>query len=870
MVSSNLVEIPFRKSIKVDLAGAIKQYINTKYDQHPDQFAEDLRLVDGLRNDAINVQEPHSTGARRLTLYAAQLRYMGGKFPIDIGVDFPWYSALGYHKDKPTLQNNVRFELANVLFNLAALYSQLSFSSNRTTSDGLKIAAQYGIAAAGTLFFLRTEIIPDMRSAPPEDMDDMTLQSLEHASLAQAQECFWQKAVKDGMKDGTIARLAAKVSDYYSEAADFAVKSDAISAEWIHHFQAKHHHFAAAAQFRQSRDCLEKRKYGEQVARLQDSVVCVNEALKESRWINRVVLGDLEGLKQKVTEELKRAERDNDMIYLLPVPSKSELKVLDRANMVSSKVPQEVAEGISMLGPGKPFGPPLFEKLVPYAVHHAASIYASRLTNLINSSIIPDLEAMTAKLRDVLISLNLPGSLTALEKPLGLPPGLVSKAEELRQQDALYRLKRSVEDTTKLKTNDLAIYQEGVALLEAERSEDDRARQKYGTDRWSRPASEVALAKLYEQSKDLQGYLNSAGSSDTLVQSKIRENEATLRVLTGSTRDLEKYVPSSRQVSMSPKVEHAATQLRAILNEVSRLETRRKRKIEALRAKAKDDDISPALLAEAARLEREYPMQKIEAAQFENLFDSRLDAYEADRESLVTEQEEQDQLIARIREANTNFNNAKRGDALSGTLKERERALQELENAYTKYKEIVSNLETGRKFYNGLAGHVGRFRESCVNQVNARRVEMGQLESEITGSLEGVITTGVGGLRIDGQAKNQGTRRSTRQQSNIGGATAANSINNHHHNNSYMPVSNLPQQNQEPLTAPVPTRAPGAPNPAANMMNVASPVSVPDNPGVVGGGGGGGGGPGHGTLGIWSPERGIRFGAPPGQGQGGR
>jgi programmed cell death 6-interacting protein len=64
------------------------------------------------------------------------------------------------------------------------------------------------------LSFLRTDIIPDMRSTPPEDMDNMTLESLERLCLAQAQECFWQKAVKDGMKDATIARLAAKVSDY--------------------------------------------------------------------------------------------------------------------------------------------------------------------------------------------------------------------------------------------------------------------------------------------------------------------------------------------------------------------------------------------------------------------------------------------------------------------------------------------------------------------------------------------------------------------------------------------------------------------------------------------------------------------------------
>lgn len=586
------MQIPFRRTHSISLSSAIRQYISNKYDQHADMFSEDLQLIDQQRADAINVLEPHASGAKRLTGYAAQLRWLGGKFPIDLGVDFPWYPALGFNTAKPILQNNIRFELANILFNLAALYSQLAFATNRTTSDGLKTASGYGSAAAGVLYFLKTEIIPDMRSTPPEDMDNVTLESLEQLCLAQAQECFWQKAVKDGMKDATIARLAAKVSDYYSTAGDYAIKSDAISTEWIHHMAAKHHHFAAAAQYRQSRDCLEKRKYGEEVARLQDSITCVNEALKESRWINRTVLGDLNGLKTRVAEDLKRAEKDNDVIYLLPVPPKSELKTLDRANMVAAKPPKDVVEGIEMLVAGGPFGHPLFAKLVPYAVHKAASIYQERRDRIVNQSIIAELEAMTTRLRDLLQSLSLPGSLQALEKPLGLPPSLVSKAEELRQQDAFYRLRRSMEDTAKLKVNDQTIYDEGRELLTSEKIEDERARAKYGTERWARQPSEVALQKLYSQSNDIKGYLKSAAASDDLIQSKVQDSDHVFRVLTGTNRDLESFVPSSRQATTTPQVERESTRLRTCLNEVSRVESRRKRRVEALKEKAKADDIS--------------------------------------------------------------------------------------------------------------------------------------------------------------------------------------------------------------------------------------------------------------------------------------
>lgn len=465
-------------------------------------------------------------------------------------------------------------------------------SLNRSTSEGLKSACNYFCQAAGVISHIKTVIIPDLRSSPPEDMDIMTLESIQQLLLAQAQECFWSKAVKDGLKDGLIAKLAAKVSDFYDQAAEYGTKSDIISTEWIHHMTAKQHHFAAAAQYRASRDCLDKQNYGEEVARLRDSLTCVNEALKESRWINKIVLGDLNGLKSRVSEDLKRAEKDNDIIYLMPVPPKSELKTLDRAGMATARVPQEVSDLSSTLGEGGIYGQPLFAKLVPYAVHIAASIYEERKNRLVNVSIIDELEGLTNQLKDLLQSLNLPGSLQALEKPLGLPPSLTAHAEEIRQQDGLHRLRRSMHETSKLKANDTTIYQEGVEVLRSEAAEDDRAKLKHGTDRWSRQPSQQAAEKLYKQVSEIDGYLKSAASSDDVVKTKLKECEKVLNVLSGSDRDIEEYVPSSRRAVMPPNIQHAAGDLRNILNEVSQLESRRKRQIERLRDKAKQDHIS--------------------------------------------------------------------------------------------------------------------------------------------------------------------------------------------------------------------------------------------------------------------------------------
>ncbi|CAD6571544.1 MAG: pH-response regulator protein palA/rim20 [Alectoria sarmentosa] len=795
-MASNILFLPFRRTHPVSLSASIRQYISTKYDQHPDMFIRDMEAIDKLRADAVNSLEAHNSGIRKLTAYAAQLVWMGGKFPIDIGADFSWYPALGFNTQRPISQNNIRFELANVLFNLASLYSQLAVSLNRSTSDGLKSACNYFCQAAGVISHIKTVIIPEMRSSPPEDMDTMTLESIQQLLLAQAQECFWSKAVKDGLKDGLIAKLAAKVSDFYDQAAEYGTKSDIISTEWIHHMTAKQHHFAAAAQYRASRDCLDKQNYGEEVARLRDSLTCVNEALKESRWINKIVLGDLNGLKSRVSEDLKRAEKDNDVIYLMPVPPKSELKTLDRAGMATARVPQEVSDPSSTLGEEGIYGQPLFAKLVPYAVHIAASIYEERKNRLVTVSIVDELEGLTNQLKDLMQSLNLPGSLQALEKPLGLPPSLTTHAEEIRQQDGLHRLRRSMHETSKLKTNDTTIYQEGVDLLRSEAAEDDRAKLKHGTDRWSRQPSQQAAEKLYAQVSEIDGYLKSAANSDELVKTKLKECEKVLNVLSGSDRDIEEYVPSSRRAAMPPSVQHAAGDLRSMLNEVSRLESRRKRQIEKLRDKAKRDDINQVILAETARLEREFPMQKIEPAQFENLFEERLERYEEDQNSIAKEKEEQDKISSQLRQSNSAFVNARKGDT---STRDREQALQRLENAYLKYKEIISNLNTGRKFYNDLAKIVNRFRDDCKNFAYQRRVEAGQLESDLSNAMSTLNLSQTTSLQDQKQRESLRSHYSTKAPSS------------------------------EPLTAPTPTRAAVQPPPA--------PVS-----------------------GVWNPELGIKFG----------
>lgn len=222
--------------------------------------------------------------------------------------------------------------------------------------------------------------------------------------------------------------------------------------------------------------------------------------------------------------------------------------------------------------------------------------------------------------------------------------------------------------------------------------------------------------------------------------------------------------------------------------------------------------IDPELLREAARLEREYPMQTIEAVQFEALFDKRLQMYDADLDMVTEETKEQQDAIKRLQMANSTFVNARRGDQ---STKQREQALQSLENAYYKYKDIIANLDTGRKFYNDLAKIVSRFRDDCRSFVYQRKQEASQIEGYVDdGSDDGNET-----LTRD---RDLATSMSslTLQQAN------SSSLQQQRQVDAQNPQYAAAAHAEEPLAAPTPTRA-----------NVGS--------------------------GMWSPDVGIRFAAVP-------
>src|SRR3569833_848606 len=415
------------------------------------------------------------------------------------------------------------------------------------------------------------------------------------------------------------------------------------------------------------------------------------------------------------------------------VPAKSELKILDRANLAIARIPPQVESPFDFLGDHADLGPALFSRLVPFAVHMALSTYEERRDHLVNKNIVQQLEVITERLHETISSMNLPGSLQALEKPLGLPKTLMQHADELRQADAVSRLQRSFADIDKVRTNDRIMLEEGKSLLAAEEDEDNQLRQKYGTERWRRPdgRSDPRGAELWNHAAEIEGYFGSSTSSAGLVLDKFASAKDLLSLLVGPDRGLMDFVPSSRKSEPPETAKAALGRLRSAYNDVLRIEARRRKRVETLREKARADDIKPDILKETARLERTYPNTPIAVGHFQDFFERRLDSlYHVDLEMLDKEEADQEKVLAEVTRANREFEAQKKTAGDRGS-REREAALQKLDNAYYKYKEIVSNVEVGRKFYNDLSKIVGTFRDRCRDWVQLRRNDARSLEEYV-------------------------------------------------------------------------------------------------------------------------------------------
>ncbi|MEQ2171060.1 hypothetical protein GOODEAATRI_006811 [Goodea atripinnis] len=177
------------------------------------------------------------------------------------------------------------------------------------------------------------------------------------------------------MKDAVIAKLANQAADYYGEAFKQCQYKDNLPKyfyfqEVLPVLAAKHCILQANAELHQSILAKQKKRFGEEIARLQHAAELVKTVA--SRYDEYVSVKDLT---DKINRALTAAKKDNDFIYHDRVPEVKDLEHIGKAALVKATA---IAPPLSQKYTD------LFEKMVPMAVQQSMGIYGQRKAETVN------------------------------------------------------------------------------------------------------------------------------------------------------------------------------------------------------------------------------------------------------------------------------------------------------------------------------------------------------------------------------------------------------------------------------------------------------------------------------------------------------
>ncbi|GBP47436.1 Programmed cell death 6-interacting protein [Eumeta japonica] len=637
--------------------------------------------------------------------YYDQLVSLESKIPPhEVQVPFKWKDAF----DKGSIFggrmsltiSSLAYEKMCILFNMAATQSALAASQPLDTEDSLKLAAKLLQQAAGIFNYLKANVMLAVHQETTPDLNPDTLGALAQLMVAQAQEVIVHKCIRDEMKDGMIAKVAAQCDEFYTDALR-SLSKDSMKPlwdrEWIPTVTAKQLAFRALAQYHQSLVCRQNKAIGEEIARLQLAVELLKSA--QSR------IGSSSFFQEqlaKAQRNLNEVNKDNDFIYHERIPEASRLEPIARVAVAQPLPPQE------KWGPA---GRDLFQRLVPLPVHQAVAASDARRADTVSTEV-NRLRDATQLLNSVLASLNLPA---AIEQASGeaLPASILEKAAAVRQLGGLPGLQRLMSELPELLQRNKDILDEAERMLREEEEADTTLRGQFGS-RWTRTESAKLTETFRSNAAKYRQIIDNAVRADNIVQQKFQQHRESIEMLSGSDGDLSAGVPAAPDAG--PSDSSAVRDLRRLMEDVETLKAERDvieselksatldMRARFLEALAKDGAIDePALSSEALGALLGPLSRQV-------------------RDSL----QRQETLVAEIQRTHERFA-AERG-AASG----RDAVLGRLAAAHDAYQELHNNLGEGVKFYNDLTQLLVAFQNKVSDFCFARKTEKEELLKDLT------------------------------------------------------------------------------------------------------------------------------------------
>ncbi|KAJ2390113.1 bck1-like resistance to osmotic shock, partial [Coemansia sp. RSA 2603] len=777
------IAIPFKKTAEVDWVRPLRQYIARTYQEDPDVYATDCQMLQRMRQDmrGANADE---TGRDLIFRYYSHLEALEPRFRINeqgVKVTFMWSDAF---TNESTQQHSLAFEKAGVLFNLAVAFAMhgarlFSDSSSEMELTTVHMAGIYFQVAADRFHYLNENFL----HAPSLDLQQETVNVLNGMMMAQAQECALIKSRLEKKKANTLSKLAQQAALMYSNVYDnlkAIIDTHQLPRGWLLLTETKLRYYQAMAQYHEAHVDESKNRYGTSIARYSLADQHAREATKlvgqftETFFSTTNLADDLcpesvQGLQEmithlaaNITEELSRANNDNDVIYNEPVPNTSTLPALEAASVVSNF---DINKFYASEERSNVVGGELFARLIPMSVHESSSLYSEEMAKMLRAEE-DKVNLADGELQDALSFMKMPGSLKRFERPLSLSgqggrSGVNAILAELAEPSrAVREAANSVQASER--TNPLSETRARVdgqriratdELADLSRMLDDEqyASEQILTEYASEPLfvgyqpSSRAAAFFREQMDENQKKLADAASLDNSIHNDYKTAiEPWLPTLqNGSDGVVSVTIEHLKEVKFEDAANANAAgseslvdigqdqpvglsghvqAIKDIYEQLLELRKIRRTALAELKSAAQDDDISSSLIKATS------------AKDLQPLFARELKKYDVHTQRLQAVSSKQSQLVKRISEEFRCLMELPQARAINdkwdaAEVKKVAVEAQVLE-AVQVYRHVSDGLEKANRFYTLLLDSLGPFRRQVKEFVTSRAAQRDQLTKQ--------------------------------------------------------------------------------------------------------------------------------------------
>ncbi|TDH68194.1 hypothetical protein CCR75_003230 [Bremia lactucae] len=725
------------------LRSSLSDFLRREYDENERQVENHEGMLDQflqLKTNVDLVRTPSSISRHVLLRYYAQLDRMVQRFSCDgegagfqsLRLQFTWNDS--FCPRKKSTQTGLSYEKAAVMFNVGALESQLGVQIERNTARGLKAACHHFMKAAGAFTEVKDFIVKQTLGTGTADMSAEGLSLLIYLMLAQAQACFYEKAIKDQLKDGIKAKLVHQALEYYVSALEFCRSSGlvgAIDKSWEAHLQFQAHCMRAATQFWQGKAskaiALERGEgYGEEIARLGAADAECTKACKVAteNKLPSSLLESAQTLQRVVGERLVLAKKDNVSVYLANVPEVSTLPAVGKAAMVKPLVFTS-DELLQDLG-----GVDLFEQYVPKDLLLRADSVKQDIQTLFEETA-ENVSKSTTAANKQLKDMGLPASIEAYEcdfpKTLwrrilyvkDMTASIDSSAIGANKNPVVAFIQQQLQAVTRISDDAEKQLYSAEMLLNEEEMEDKVCRQKYGESVWAQPLSSSLNQNFRFDIDRYYRLLKESKKSDATIREKVYENENKLEALAQSKSSLKDELPKLSRDKSNSNEEIA--EISSFLMRLGQLVEEKDQLLRQFKESFDKFSALPVLLG-GEKLNAEAALEA-EKQFFKDHFSGKI--------TLIFEEEQT--VLDGLMQANSHFEANKETDHL---LRERQAFFQNLSDAVDVFEQLESHVKEGAKFYSELSIRVAQLHQTVEDHCSARALERRELEMNLTASEE--------------------------------------------------------------------------------------------------------------------------------------